>query len=207
MWSASSRKSSYSRPVECWKIKRETKARWGAPQTQDLQDIVHPPDQEMESCENENELDWKPFRRLAHWDRRNRMEVIKGYTKQRQEKRLSVSKHVVLEEVSCLSTRITILNLGRRLQPCCATCLKGSSWKLHKIVRRVCCRSSCRMLLLLLRQQLFQFQQVPVGSASRLRGGTRPKRHAVLKFPFWADMLVPGQQRLTVFCVLRPHPV
>ena len=42
--------------------------------------------------------------------------------------------------------------------------------------------------------------------------GTRPKRHAVLKFPFLAVMLVPGQQRLTVFCVLlfwvlRPHPV
>ena len=42
--------------------------------------------------------------------------------------------------------------------------------------------------------------------------GTRPKRHPVLKFPFWAVMLVPGQQRLTVFfafffCVLHPHPV
>ena len=46
-----------------------------------------------------------------------------------------------------------------------------------------------------------------MGSASRLRAGTRPKRHAVLKFPFLAVMLVPGQQRLTVFCVLRPHPV
>ena len=38
------------------------------PQTQDLLDIVHPPDQEME---NEDELEWKPVRRLAHWDRRN----------------------------------------------------------------------------------------------------------------------------------------
>ena len=42
--------------------------------------------------------------------------------------------------------------------------------------------------------------------------GTRPKRHSFLKFPFLAVMLVPGQQRLTVFCVLffwvlRPHPV
>ena len=65
------------------------------PQTQDLLDIVHPPDQEMESFENEDELEWKPVRRLAHWDRRNKMGVIKGYTKQRQDKRLSVSKHVI----------------------------------------------------------------------------------------------------------------
>ena len=34
--------------------------------------------------------------------------------------------------------------------------------------------------------------------------GTRPERHAVFKFPFWAVMLVPGQQRLTVF--LCPPP-
>ena len=48
------------------------------------------------------------------------------------------------------------------------------------------------------------------GSVSRPRAGTGPKKHAVLKFPFLAVMLVPGQQRLTVFCVLfwvlRPHP-
>ena len=42
--------------------------------------------------------------------------------------------------------------------------------------------------------------------------GTRPKRHSFLKFPFLVVMLVPGQQRLTVFClrlfwVPRPHPV
>ena len=30
--------------------------------------------------------------------------------------------------------------------------------------------------------------------------GIRPKRHAVLKFPFWAVMLVPGQQRLSFLC-------
>ena len=43
------------------------------PQTQDLLDIVHPPDQEMETCENEDEVEWKPVRRLAHWDRRKKM--------------------------------------------------------------------------------------------------------------------------------------
>ena len=35
---------------------------------------------------------------LAHWDRRNKMGVIKGYTKQRQERRLSVSKHIIVED-------------------------------------------------------------------------------------------------------------
>ena len=35
--------------------------------------------------------------------------------------------------------------------------------------------------------------------------GTRPKRHTVLKFPFWAVMMVPGQQRLTVFFVSSAH--
>ena len=68
------------------------------PQTQDVLDIAQPPDQEMESCENEDELEWKPARRLAHWDRRNRQGVIKGYTKQRQEKRLLASKHGILED-------------------------------------------------------------------------------------------------------------
>ena len=34
------------------------------PQTQDFLDIVHPPDREMESCENEDELEWKTVRRL-----------------------------------------------------------------------------------------------------------------------------------------------
>ena len=68
------------------------------PQTQDLLDFVHPPDQEMESCENEDELEWKPVRRLAHWDRRNKMGVIKGYTKQRHDKRLPLSKHILLED-------------------------------------------------------------------------------------------------------------
>ena len=37
--------------------------------------------------------------------------------------------------------------------------------------------------------------------------GTGPKRHAIFKFPFWAVILVPCQQRLTVFCILRPHPL
>ena len=35
------------------------------PQTQDLLDVVHPPDQEMENCENEDDLEWKPVRRLG----------------------------------------------------------------------------------------------------------------------------------------------
>ena len=36
------------------------------------------------------------------------------------------------------------VSLGRRMLPCCATCLMRSSWKLFKIVQRVCCSGSCR---------------------------------------------------------------
>ena len=62
------------------------------PQSQDLLDIVHPTqdvthDQDMENCENEDDLEWS---RLALWDRRNKMGVIKRLSKQRQERRLSV---------------------------------------------------------------------------------------------------------------------
>ena len=47
---------------------------------------------------NEAEYQWNPVRRLANWDRRNKMGIFKGYTKQRQERRLSVSKHVTVED-------------------------------------------------------------------------------------------------------------
>ena len=110
-------------------------------------------DQEMENCENEDDLEWKPVRRLAHWDRRNKMGVIKGYTKQRQERCLSVSKHIIVEVQ-----------------------LMRSSWRQCSIVQRVCCSSSCLTFLHLSRLQLFQFQQVPVGGASRLRGGNQARK-------------------------------
>ena len=42
------------------------------PQTQDLLDIVPTPDQELETFEDEDELEWKPVRRLARLDRRNK---------------------------------------------------------------------------------------------------------------------------------------
>ena len=41
-----------------------------------------------------------------------------------------------------------------------------------------------------------------------LQGGNQAKKaQTVLKFPFWAVILVRSQQRLTDFCVLRPHPL
>ena len=52
----------------------------------------------MERCENEDEYERKPVRCLANWDRRNKMGIIKGYTKQRLERRLSVSKHIIEED-------------------------------------------------------------------------------------------------------------
>ena len=68
------------------------------PQSQDLLDIAQSLDQEMESCENEEDLEWQPVRRFTHLDRRNKLGVIKGFTKQRHDKRLPASKHVILED-------------------------------------------------------------------------------------------------------------
>ena len=68
------------------------------PHSQDLLDIAQPLDQEMESCDNEDELESQPVRRFAHLDRRNKLGVIKGFRKQRHEKRLPASEHVILED-------------------------------------------------------------------------------------------------------------
>ena len=68
------------------------------PLSQDLLDIAQPLDQEMGDCENEEELEWRPVRRFSHSDRRNKLRVIKGFTKQRHEKRLLASQHVILED-------------------------------------------------------------------------------------------------------------
>ena len=59
------------------------------PPSEDLLDIAQPLDQEMEDCENEEELEWPPVRRFSHLERRNKIRVIKGFTKQRHEKTLA----------------------------------------------------------------------------------------------------------------------
>ena len=68
------------------------------PPSQDLLDKVTPLDQDMEDCENEEELEWPPVRRSSHFERRNKIGVIKGFTKHRREKRLPVTKHVISED-------------------------------------------------------------------------------------------------------------
>ena len=79
-----------------------------APPPVDLLYIVHvnseaADDQNMETC-GESEDEWRPVRRpTGNWDRRNESGVIKGYTEQK-ENRMSVPKHIVVEEEgqSCL---------------------------------------------------------------------------------------------------------
>ena len=68
------------------------------PPSQDLLDIAQPVDHEMGICDDEEELEWPPVRRFSHSDRRNKLGVIKGFTKHRHEKRLPASKHVILED-------------------------------------------------------------------------------------------------------------
>ena len=75
--------------------------------------------------------------------------------------------------------------------------------KWYKIVRRVCCRSSSRTLLLPLRQQLFPFQQVPVGSASRLRGGNQAKKASCFKVSVLGSQV--GSAKTDSFFVSSAH--
>ena len=48
-------------------------------------------------------MEWPPVRRFSHSDRRNKLGVIKGFTKHRHEKRLPASKHVILEDDESLA--------------------------------------------------------------------------------------------------------
>ena len=68
------------------------------PSSQDLLDIATPLDEDMDDCENEEDLEWPPVRRFSRVERRNKIGVIKGFTKHRQEKRLPATKHVILED-------------------------------------------------------------------------------------------------------------
>ena len=43
-------------------------------------------------------MGWPLVRRFSHIERRNKIGVIKGFTKHRQEKRLPATKHVILED-------------------------------------------------------------------------------------------------------------
>ena len=179
------------------------------PQSQDLLDMVHPPDQDMENCENEDDLEWKAARRLAHWDRRNNMEVIKGYTKQRQERRLSVSKDVILEddelsehaesdaqsgkEIASMLCNIPHEKLLEVVQNCPASMLQ------QFIAERNCtyCASSC-----------FNSSGFLWGSASRPRCGNQAKKARSFKVSiFLVVILSQVSKRLAVFCVLRPRPL
>ena len=59
---------------------------------QDLLDIATPLDEDMEGSENEKALEWPTL------ERRDKIGVIKGFTKQRRERSLTPSKHVILDD-------------------------------------------------------------------------------------------------------------
>ena len=132
------------------------------------------------------------MRRNGIWDRRNKLGVKKGYTKQQKERCLSVPIVSLWRRMN--SFRLLFNNFceaGRAV--CCAVCRKRSSSRSSSIVRRVCCRVSGKTYLLILLQLLCKFQLFPVGSASGLLGGNQ------------AVILVPGLQRLAVVRVPGLH--
>ena len=59
------------------------------PPSQDLLVFATPLDQDMDDCENEEELEWPQVRRFSHLERRNKIGVSKGFTKHRREKKLA----------------------------------------------------------------------------------------------------------------------
>ena len=130
---------------------------------------------------------------------------MKGYTKQRHDKRLPVSKHVILEDDELSEHTDHDLQSGIEIA---AMLCNMSPEKLlevvQKIVRLVCCRSSCRTLLFLLRQLWFQFQQVPVGSASRLRSGNQAKKACSFNVSVFGSHVSPGSAKTDSF--LCPPP-
>ena len=139
----------------------------------------------MENCENEDDFEWKPVRRLAHWDRRNNMGLIKECTKQRQERRLSVSKHIIVEDddlsddaesdgQSGMETASMLCSmLHVKLLEVVKHCPSEYAAAVH--AERSCIYHACSCS----NSSGFLWVARPVSTA-----GTRPKRHAVLKFRF-----------------------
>ena len=68
------------------------------PSSQDLLDIATPLDEDMEGSEKEKALEWPTVRRFSRLERRDKIGVIKGFTKQRRERSLTPSKHVILDD-------------------------------------------------------------------------------------------------------------
>ena len=179
------------------------------PPSQDLLDIAQPLDQEMGSCENEEELEWQPVRRFTHLDRRNKLGVIKGFTKQRHEKRLPASKHVILEDDELTENTGNDLqsgegNCGYVVQHASREAL-GSCAKLSREhVAEVCAeRFCCACAYGCFNTSKFQWVARPDTGT-----GTRPKRHAIFKFSVFGSHVGPGSAKTDSFFVffLRPPP-
>ena len=73
------------------------------------------------------------MRRFAHLDRRNKLGVIKGFTKQRHEKRLPISKHVILEDDELSEHTRNGLQSGKEIAD--MLCKNTSHEKLLEVVR------------------------------------------------------------------------
>ena len=136
-------------------------------------------------------MEWPPVRRFSHLERRNKIGVIKGFTKQRHEKRLPASKHVILED-DVLTENIGKDQSGKEI----ADMLCNMP---QKLVQRVCCSSLCRTFRLQLLLRLFQFQQVPVGSVSRHRSGNQAKKTHCFKVSVFGSHVGPGSAKSDSF--------
>ena len=55
-------------------------------------------DEDMEGCQDGEPPEWPTVRRFPRLERRDKLGVIKGFTKQRRERSLTPSKHVILDD-------------------------------------------------------------------------------------------------------------
>ena len=148
------------------------------------------------------------MRRPAQWDRRNKMGVIKGYTMQRQERRLSVSKHIIVEDDD-LSDHAE--SDGQSGMETASMLCSIPHEKLLEVVQH-CPASMLQQFMPNVAAPVTPaVVPIPAGSCGwRVQSpGREPgqKRHAVFKFPFWAVISVSKSAKTDCFCVLRPHPV
>ena len=173
------------------------------PPSRDLLDIAQPLDQDMEDCENEEELEWPPVRRFSHLDRRNKIGVIKGFTKQRHEKRLPASKHVILED-DVLTENIAKDQSGKEIAD--MLCNMPHE-KLLEVVQN-CPASMLQQFVpnvsAAIAPTVVSFPASSSGSVSRLRGGNQAKKACSFKVSVFGSHVGPGSAKTDSF--LCPPP-
>ena len=171
--------------------------------------LLQPLDQEMEECvKMRMNWSWQPVRRFAHLDRRNKLGCDQGLHKAATWKTLACVKTCYFGRTMMLSE-----NTGNDLQSGKEIADKLCNMSHEKLLEFVqnCPASMLQKFVsnvsaaLALYSGWFQYQQVPVGGASRLRGGNQAKKACnVFKVSVFGSHVGPGSAKTDSF--LCPPP-